>query len=417
MKIKKLELFRVTIPLPKPFYPSWIPGYPQTENRFTLLRLTTDDGLQGYSAGVEMEEEREGLGTLLGPYLIEMDPTDIDSARQRLKEASYLGWRNSWIEAAFWDIKGKAEGKPVYQLLGGKGGKVPVYCSTGELHEPSRRIEEVRQVRKMGFKAVKLRVHSFDLKEDVIILESVRKAVGDDMEIMVDANQGWRVTVIDDAPLWDLDRAVQFARHCERLGIRWIEEPLDMHAYDDLATLCKESEVAIAGGELNAGWHEFKVMLEKGSYDIYQPDATFAGGIATSKQVMDAAIAKGLDFSPHTWTNGIGFMINFQIVGAHPNPNYLEYPYEPPGWIPEVRDALFKEPIRPDADGFLTLPEKPGLGFDIDPWKLSRFGRKIFTATRLRLALHVARRKGIRTTLELGRRKLGKEKKGASGKA
>lgn len=405
MKIKRVDLYRVTIPLPKPFYPSWIPGYPQTENRFTLLRLKTDTGLVGYSAGVEMEEEREGLGTLLGPYLIEMDPLDIDAVRQRLREASYLGWRNSWIEAAFWDIKGKAEGKPVYALLGGKGGRVPVYASTGEIREPGRRAEEAKEIRKMGFRGIKLRVHSFELKDDVAVLEAVRRAVGDDFDLMVDANQGWRVTVIDDAPFWNLERALAFARHCERLGIRWIEEPLDMHAYDDLAMLCRETPVPIAGGELNAGWHEFKVMLEKGSYDIYQPDATFAGGIATSKQVLDAALANGRDFTPHTWTNGIGFMINLQVVGTHPKPLPLEYPYEPPGWVPEVRDALFRQPVRPDSDGYLTLPETPGLGFEIDPWRLRRYGRKFFSGTTMRLALRVIRRKGLKTTIDLAKRK------------
>lgn len=410
MKVKRLELYRVTIPLPKPFYPSWIPGYPQTENRFTLLRVLTDDGIEGFSAGVEMEEERQGLGTLLGPYLIDMDPLDIESIQQRLREASYLGWRNSWIEAAFWDIKGKAAGKPVYELLGGKGGRIPVYCSTGEIHDPARRAEEAKVIKKAGYRGIKLRVHSFDPKDDVAVLESVRKAVGDDMDIMVDANQGWRVTVIEDAPLWNLERAIHFARECERLRIRWIEEPLDMYGYDDLATLCKESSVAIAGGELNAGWHEFKIMLEKGSYDIYQPDATFAGGIATCKRLMDAALAEGLNYTPHTWTNGIGFMINLQIAATHPNPLPLEYPYEPPGWIPEVRDALFKEPLRPDSEGNLLIPNRPGLGFDIDPWRLARYGRKFFTVTPLRLGLHVLRRKGIRTTLELGRRKMGKKK-------
>jgi hypothetical protein len=93
MKIDRIELFHVAIPLAKPFHPAWIPGYPQTANRFTLARLTTDDGLQGLAAGVAFEREREGLGSLLGPYLIGLDPTDIASARQRIREASYLGWR------------------------------------------------------------------------------------------------------------------------------------------------------------------------------------------------------------------------------------------------------------------------------------------------------------------------------------
>jgi L-alanine-DL-glutamate epimerase-like enolase superfamily enzyme len=118
MKVDRIELFHVAIPLPKPFYPAWIPGYPQTVNRFTLVRLTTDDGVQGLAAGVAFEREREGLGGLLGPYLIGSDPTDIPTVRQRIREASYLGWRNYWLEAAFWDIKGRVEGKPVWALLG-----------------------------------------------------------------------------------------------------------------------------------------------------------------------------------------------------------------------------------------------------------------------------------------------------------
>lgn len=88
MRVERIELFHVAIPLARPLYPAWIPGYPQAVNRFTLLRLTTGDGVQGVAAGVAFEQEREGLGGLLGPYLIGLDPTDIDTARQRIREAS-----------------------------------------------------------------------------------------------------------------------------------------------------------------------------------------------------------------------------------------------------------------------------------------------------------------------------------------
>ena len=111
MKIDRIELFHVSIPLEKPFHPAWIPGYPQTANRFTLARLTTNEGVQGIAAGVAFERERQGLGSLLGPYLIGLDPTDIKTGRQRIREASYLGWSNYWLEAAFWDVLGKVENK------------------------------------------------------------------------------------------------------------------------------------------------------------------------------------------------------------------------------------------------------------------------------------------------------------------
>ena len=110
--VSRIELFHVAVPLPAHFYPSWIPGFPQTENRFTLIKVITKDGVEGYSAGPAMGRERAGLGDLLGPYLIGEDSTDISLVQQRLREISYLGWRNYWVEPAFWDINGKLAGKP-----------------------------------------------------------------------------------------------------------------------------------------------------------------------------------------------------------------------------------------------------------------------------------------------------------------
>jgi L-alanine-DL-glutamate epimerase-like enolase superfamily enzyme len=406
MKIERIELFHVAVPLPKPFHPAWIPGYPQTENRFTLLRLTTDDGLQGLAAGMAFERERQGLGGLVGPYLIGFDPTDIATVRQRLREVSYLGWRNYWMESAFWDIRGQVEGQPVWALLGGEGvERAQVYASTGEVHPPEQRAEEVLQLQEMGFQTVKLRVHSFDPAEDLAQLEAVRRAVGDTMDIAVDANQGWPVALIDEAPLWSLERATDFAHACAELDVAWIEEPLDMHAYNQQAELRRRSAVPIAGGELNAGWHELRVMLEKGSYDIYQHDATLGGGIGDAQKLLNACREQGLGHSPHTWTNGLGFLINLQVYAAGPGRYPIEYPYEPPGWVPEVRDGILAEPIRIASDGTVAVPQAPGLGIELDEEKLARYGEKYFEITSRGIAMKTVREKGLLTALRLARRR------------
>jgi L-alanine-DL-glutamate epimerase-like enolase superfamily enzyme len=406
MKIDRIRLYHVAIPLAEPFYPAWIPGYPQTENRFTLLQLITDVGVEGFAAGVAFEREREGLGNLIGPYLIGSDPLDIDAVRQRLREASYLGWRNYWMEAAFWDIRGKVEGKPVYALLGGdKVERISVYASTGEIHPPERRAAEVLQLKDMGFTAVKLRVHSFDPAQDVAQLKAVRRVVGDEMQIAVDANQGWRVTLIEDAPLWTLERATDFAAACAEFGLAWLEEPLDMYAYDELAELRCRSAVPIAGGELNAGWHEFKTMLDKGSYDIYQPDATMGGGVRDAKRVLDFCEKQGLGFTPHTWTNGVGFLINLHVHAASSSHLPIEYPYEPPGWVPEKRDGILTQPIEVNADGTVAVPQASGFGIRIDEDKLSRYGRKYFEITERGIAFKTVREKGLLTALRLARKK------------
>jgi L-alanine-DL-glutamate epimerase-like enolase superfamily enzyme len=408
-RISKIELYHVCVPMAAPFYPSWIPGYPQTESRYTLLKLTTNDGVVGWAAGNAFETEREGLGSLLGPYLIGLDPTDIDRVRQLLREASFLGWHNPWIEAACWDIKGKVAGQPVYRLLNpdlpAPVTSATVYASTGSVKPIGERLEYLDSIKAMGFAAVKLRVHDFDPRKDVAIVEATRRHVGPDFTIGVDANQGWRVTLIDDAPLWDLDRATEFARACEDLGVGWLEEPLDMHAYDSLAELRRRTKTKIAGCELNIGWQEAKIFLEKGSFDIYQPDATFCGGLATSKRIWEACLERGLEFTPHTWTNGVGFIINLHAFAAYPERKMIEYPYEPPGWIPKFRDGLFEEPIQVRGDGTVAVPQEPGLGLRFDPDKLRRYAKRFYAMNAVKLAVNTIRKKGLGTALELKRKK------------
>jgi L-alanine-DL-glutamate epimerase-like enolase superfamily enzyme len=257
----------------------------------------------------------------------------------------------------------------------------------------------------MGFRTVKLRVHSFDPAEDVAQVETVRRAVGDTVDLGVDANQGWRVALVDDAPLWTLERAVDFARACASLDRRWIEEPLDMYAYDQQAALCRRSDVPIAGGELNGGRHEFKIMLEKGSYDVYQPDATMGGGISDAVRVRDACRERGLGFTPHTWTNGLGFLINLHVHATALGGQPIEYPYEPPGWIPEARDGILAEPIRVAADGTVALPDAPGLGIELDEDKLAHYSEKYFEITSRGIALKTVREKGLFTALRLARKR------------
>jgi L-alanine-DL-glutamate epimerase-like enolase superfamily enzyme len=407
-KITRIELFHVSIPLPKPFYPSWIPGYPSSHCNMTLIRLTTGSGITGISAGYAMEQEREGLGNLLGPYLIGLDASNIPLVKQRLREAGYLGWRNVWIEAAFWDILGKLKEQPLYKLINPDSpiiDKISVYCSTGEIHSHDQRRQELLRIKEMGFAGVKMRVHDFEISKDIAHIELARKTLGEDFIIGVDANQGWRVTIIDDAPAWNLERAADFAKACEALGIAWLEEPLDMYAWDELAELRKRTKTKIAGGELNAGWHEMKIFLEKGSFDNYQPDATFNGGVSDCWRVAQECLDRNLDFSPHTWTNGIGFLINLHIHTAAGAKTLLEYPYEPPGWVPESRDGILAEPIYTDSKGQVEVPQAPGLGIRLDEDKMKRYAVKFFDITEAGIAWKTIKTKGFFSALGLAKKK------------
>ena len=402
--VAKVELFHFASPLPATFRPSWIPGFPQDENRATLIRVVTQDGVEGWSAGPAIGRERTGLGNLIGPYLLGEDALDIDLIQQRLRELAYLGWRNWWIEPAFWDIKGKHEGKPVYELLSPGSGlpSVRLYASTGEVRAPAARVEEALQRFEEGFRSLKIRVHE-DEAADIAQVQTTAEAVGDRMSIGVDANQAWRVTAIADAPLWDLARAKRFADVCSDAGVGWLEEPLPMDDYAALAELTAYSKIPIAGGELHtSALPELKMMIERKCYSIFQPDAMFTGGIAQTWKVIELLRSSGLTYTPHTWTNGVGFAVNLQLMVASGfgDTQELEYPLDPPGWVPEARDAMLTQPFL-HAKGSLEVPRGPGLGIEIDRRALRKHGKRFFTMDRKRQVLFALRDRGVKASKEM----------------
>jgi L-alanine-DL-glutamate epimerase-like enolase superfamily enzyme len=288
-RIERIELWHVSVPLEKPFWPSWIPGYPQTHVRYTLARLFADDGRVGISAGNAFSTERKGLGDLLGGYLLGVQADDIPAARQRIREASYLGWRNWWLEVAFWDLKAQGEGRPVYRLLQSKDEtvlKAPVYASSGEVRPMSGRGPWLDDIRARGIRAIKIRVKDPARRDDVSVLREVRREVGDGFVVAVDANQGWPVSLIEPTPVWDLEYATAFGRACDDLGIAWIEEPLDMHDWDGMAELRRRVRTPLAGAELLGDWHEVRAVMERDCLARYQPDCTFCGGYEVARRVM-----------------------------------------------------------------------------------------------------------------------------------
>ena len=405
-KVARVDLFHFSAPLPATFRPSWIPGFPQNENRATIVRVETKSGVEGWSAGPALGKERAGLGDILGPYLIGEDATDIHLIQQRLREMSYLGWRNWWIEPAFWDIKGKIAGKPVCSLLGREPTTVSLYASSGEVRTAEERIEEVHARAAEGFQAFKMRVHEDEVADEKQVRETAA-AAGDSMRLGVDANQAWRVTAIADAPLWDLDRAKRFADVCADAAMAWIEEPLPMDAYEDLAALTEYSKVPIAGGELHtSAYPELKMMIERRCYSVFQPDAMFTGGIAQTLKVARLCREHDLSYTPHTWTNGVGFAVNLQLFAASgfASETYLEYPLDPPGWVPEARDAMLEEPFVHEK-GRLKMPSTPGLGVAIDGKALRKHGDHYFSMNRRKLTFFALRDRGLKAAREMDKAK------------
>lgn len=403
-RIERIELWHVSVPLPAPFWPSWIPGYPQTHVVQTFARFFTSDGLTGETAGPAFTTERRGLGDLLGGFLLGMQASDMEGLRKRLREASYLGWRNWWLEAAFWDLAGKMAGKPVYKLLQDRERTVAqlrVYASSGSLKLLEERRAYLDEIRRMGILAVKVRVKYDTREEDLAVVRGVRDHVGDDFIIGVDANQGWPVSLFRPNPDWDLERAMTFAQGCDELGVAWLEEPLDMHDWHGMAELRRHVRTPIAGGELHGAWHELLPLFEHECLDKYQPDAMFSG-LTVSKQVMQECRRRGLEFSPHTWSNGFNMIVNLHAFAAWEHGGLLEYPFEPPGFVPTAREGIMP-PILVNADGTIDVPQTPGFGVAIDEKLLRRYGKRFHVSTPTRVAIRAVREKGLKSALTLKR--------------
>jgi L-alanine-DL-glutamate epimerase-like enolase superfamily enzyme len=161
-------------PLEEPFYPAWLPGYPQAFHRVNLVILETDESIKGYSAGFAFGQEGLKLGELLAPFLLGRDPFNVEEVIKILRSATFLGLRLWYIEPALWDIIGKALNVPIYKLLGSYQDRIKAYASTGELKGTEERLEYIEQIQKLGFRAVKLRFHSLDWRDDLKVARGAR---------------------------------------------------------------------------------------------------------------------------------------------------------------------------------------------------------------------------------------------------
>jgi len=211
------------------------------------------------------------------------------------------------------------------------------------------------------------------LDEGIAAVRATREAVGDTMEIMVDLNQGWRMAGDTTDPI-DWETAQSIASRLAELDVFWLEEPLDCADLTGLAALRKAvPEIRIAGGEMTRTMRELVASLDADAFDVHQPDVVLAAGMTAGRKVAELALAKGRWYSPHTWTNGIGLLANLHVAAGVGGGPFIEFPYDPPGWTPERRDFMLSEPIRPDRDGILRVPQGPGIGARLDEVAIRRF--------------------------------------------
>ena len=366
MRITGIRLRRLRLPLDPPFEPAWDPE-PRRSFESTLVYVDTDEGLTGIGSGDTMDGFERYADLFVGH-----DPLDIERHVRALESIAFHAGRYWPLEAALWDLAGKANGVPTAQLLGGALSELPVYASTATRLEASARAESALALRELGFRALKVRIDKERPEEGLAAVTAVREAVGADMEIMVDLNQGWRMPG-DVAPLLGYEAVAALAARLGELDVLWLEEPLAGDDVDGLARLRAESGLRLAGGEMARTPRELAAYVDGGALDVLQPDAVLAVGLLRARELAKRALRHGLWFTPHTWTNGIGLLANLHLTAGVGGGPFLELPFDPPGWTPERRDFMLAEPLRPSADGVLAVPERPGLGFELDEEAVDRY--------------------------------------------
>jgi L-alanine-DL-glutamate epimerase-like enolase superfamily enzyme len=354
-------------------WPAWSPGQSSKNRQTTVFLIHTDEGLTGLGAGVG---NPEFVARQLAPRLVGQDPFLFERHTDMIRNngGPWLAHPPVWgIEMALWDLFGKASGQPLWKIWGGCTNRIKAYASMIELRPPEQRAEDALHYRSLGYRAIKLRIHSWTMKEDVAQVEAVRKAVGDTMEIMVDANQAQTPGTPrnQDGPVWTYERALATCREFERLDVRWLEEPLGRYDFDGLAELTRATNQVIAGGENNVGLHEFRTLIDRGCYDIVQADAVCSEGMFQLRKVAAYAEMHNKLFVPHHGGSAIGIAAHLALSGGCPNSPYVELLQD----LPIVAAADFQGIIappyfEPDSEGMVHLSEMPGLGVELgDEWE------------------------------------------------
>lgn len=354
MLVTEVESLLIRIPLHRPVL---LAHQTFGAREFNVVRVRTDEGFVGigYARGGPLVQAAVELE--LKPLLLQRDPL---ASEERWAEAyaatALVGRRGAMLRAlsavdiALWDVKAKVLGLPLFRLLGAEQTSVPAYVSGGYYREGQTLEElsaEMAGYVERGFRAVKIRVGRLDWRADLARVAAVREAIGDDVELIVDANQGY--ATVDDALL----AARAFAEH----GVRWLEEPLGPDDLDGSARVAAAGMLSVAIGEVSSTRWEFRDIIERHAADILQPDVTVVGGISEWLKVAALASAFGLPLAPHYFTE-----VHSHLVAATPNAITVEYFYPDADII--SFDALLVEPLEP-RDGRIELSERPGVGLDL----------------------------------------------------
>lgn len=360
MKITAVEPIHLRVPV--------VEAIPDGTLDVLVVRVETDAGITGIGEVTSQSyvckacfeaprsaARRHGLTSIL----IGEDPLDPERLWEKMYyETNRYGRRGAAIHAisgadiALWDIKGQAEGKPIYELLGGAHrSTVKAYASVLFGDTPDDTAALAREFVALGLTAAKFGWGPFgkDAATDLAHVQAARDVLGDDRDLMVDAGHAW-----------DLRTAIARAELLAPLGIVWLEEPLAQDDRKGYAELCRVSPVPIAAGEGDVTHYDFEDLIEHGLH-VVQPDVAFCGGLTVCRRVSDMCQMHSRRAVPHCFSTGINLAASLHWMASVPNGDLVEYCLRP---SPLMRKLVKNLP--PLVDGRVPVPSGPGLGIELD---------------------------------------------------
>ncbi|MEV0041682.1 mandelate racemase/muconate lactonizing enzyme family protein [Streptomyces sp. NPDC050804] len=354
-RISAVRLSLVRLPLHAPISDAKVltgRQKPLTEIAFLFAEITTEGGHEGIGFGYSKRAGGPGLyahAREIAPELIGEDPSDTGRLWQKLVWAGASMGRSGLttqaiaaFDIALWDLKARRAGLPLAKLLGAHRDSVRCYnTSGGFLSMPLGQVlENAGLALARGIGGIKIKVGQPDGRSDLRRVEAVREHLGDDVPLMVDANQQW-----------DRTTAARMGRALEGFGLTWIEEPLDAYDAEGHAALAASLDTPVATGEMLTSVAEHTGLIMTGATDLIQPDAPRVGGITPFLQIMALADHKSLGMAPH-----FAMEIHLHLAAAYPRATWVEH-FE---WL----EPLFNERLELRG-GRMTVPSRPGLGLSL----------------------------------------------------
>jgi D-arabinonate dehydratase len=362
MKIDRVEVFIYRVPPRRPISDS---TWKINNVGYTIVRVSTDDGLSGLGLTFEFggEAVRLVVQDFLAPIIMGRSPFETEALWDECVDR-YRGLTRkglffcalSIVDMALWDLKAQYAGLPLFRFLGGINPDVPVYASGGwTSYSEEELVEEVENMVTDGYHAVKIKMGvaaGKGIKEDIGRVRRIRKEIGDDIELMVDANN-----------VWDPATAIRVGRQIEDCDPEWFEEPVTADDIDGLARVTRALQIPVATGEHEYTKYGAKELLEREAADVLQMDVARCGGVTEWLKMAALAQAWNIPIAPHAFP-----LVHMHLVsplkGAVTVENLLIWD--------DVDQRLFVDPPRP-SKGFFRIPGKPGLGLSLRDEELSRY--------------------------------------------